>query len=159
MNLRRWLHDHSLKLLAIRDTPGAIAGGVAIGIFFGFVPVIGLKTVLAITLAWLTRSNILAAVLAATAHEILFPVMPLVYFWQYKIGYWMLSDPHQWPHGIHELHLSPRELWKWNTFVTIGKPLLLGSVFCSAPMALLSFFITRFLVARHHRKRGKPLDA
>ena len=30
MNPKRWLHEHSLKLLAIRDTPGAIAGGVAI---------------------------------------------------------------------------------------------------------------------------------
>ena len=38
MNPRRWLHNHSLKLLAIRDTPEAIAGGVAIGIFFGFFP-------------------------------------------------------------------------------------------------------------------------
>ena len=28
MNLRAWLHAHSLKLLAIRDAPEAIAGGV-----------------------------------------------------------------------------------------------------------------------------------
>ena len=28
MNLHRWLREHSLKLLAIRDTPEAIAGGV-----------------------------------------------------------------------------------------------------------------------------------
>jgi len=48
LNLRRWLHEHSLKLLAIRDTPEAIAGGVAIGIFFGFTPLFGLKTLLAI---------------------------------------------------------------------------------------------------------------
>jgi uncharacterized protein (DUF2062 family) len=64
MNPRRWFHEHSLKLLAIRDTPEAIAGGVAIGIFFGFVPIVGLKTVSAIFFAWLTRSNILAAVIA-----------------------------------------------------------------------------------------------
>jgi len=38
MNLRRWFHEHSLKLLAIRDTPEAIAGGVAIGIFLGSLP-------------------------------------------------------------------------------------------------------------------------
>ena len=30
MNVKRWLREHSLKLLAIRDTPEAIAGGVAI---------------------------------------------------------------------------------------------------------------------------------
>ena len=73
MNPRRWLHEHSLKLLAIRDTPEAIAGGVAIGIFFGFSALFGLKTVLTIFFAWLTRSNILAAVLiqslAATQYQ------------------------------------------------------------------------------------------
>ncbi len=153
MNLRRWLHEHSLKLLAIRDTPEAIAGGVGIGVFFGFVPVIGLKTVLAITLSWLTRCNILAAVLAATAHEILFPVMPLIYLWQYKIGYWMLSNPHQWPHALHRVSWAPHEWWRWKTFVTIGKPLLLGSVFCSAPLAFLSFFVTKALILRHRRKK------
>jgi len=59
MNVKRWLHEHSLKLLAIRDTPEAIAGGVAIGLFFGFTPLFGLKTVCAIFFAWLTRSNII----------------------------------------------------------------------------------------------------
>src|SRR2546423_7488613 len=79
MNPRRWLHEHSLKLLAIRDTPEAIAGGVAIGIFFGFTPLFGLKTLSAIFFAWLTRSNILAAVLAATLHDIILPFIPMIY--------------------------------------------------------------------------------
>src|SRR5256885_2100228 len=87
MNPRRWLHEHSLKLLAIRDTPEAIAGGVAIGIFFGFSPLFGLKTLLAIFFAWLTRSNILAAVLATTLHDIVLPLMPLVYRAEYAVGY------------------------------------------------------------------------
>jgi len=64
MNVKHWLHQHSLKLLALRDTPNAIAGGVAIGVFFGFIPVVGLKTLCAMFVAWLTRSNILAAVIA-----------------------------------------------------------------------------------------------
>ena len=58
MNLRRWLHEHSLKLLAIRDTPEAIAGGVTIGVFFGFMPLFGMKTALALFFAWLTRRTI-----------------------------------------------------------------------------------------------------
>jgi uncharacterized protein (DUF2062 family) len=36
---------------------------------------------------------------------------------------------------------------------TVGKPILLGSVVCSAPISLISFFVTRGIVARHHRKR------
>ncbi len=80
MNPGRWLHEHSLKLLAIRDTPEAIAGGVAIGIFFSLVPLFGLKTVLTILFAWLTGSNILAAILASALHEVVFPLMPVVYW-------------------------------------------------------------------------------
>ena len=79
MNPRRWLQEHSLKLLAIRDTPEAIAGGVAIGIFIGFTPLFGLKTVLTILFAWLTRSNIIAAVIASAAHDVILPLMPVVF--------------------------------------------------------------------------------
>src|SRR5437899_7940717 len=100
MNPRRWLHEHSLKLLAIRDTPEAIAGGVAIGIFFGFTPLFGLKTLSAIFVAWITRSNILAAVLAASLHDVILPFMPAVYWWEYALGHWILSQPHEWPRHI-----------------------------------------------------------
>src|SRR2546421_12854227 len=95
MNLRRWLHEHSLRLLAIRDTPEAIAGGVAIGIFFGFTPLLGLKTLSAMFFAWLTRSNILAAALAATMHDVALPLMPVIYGWEYFAGFWVLN--HHWP--------------------------------------------------------------
>ena len=100
MNPHRWLHEHSLKLLAIRDTPEAIAGGVAIGIFFGFTPLFGLKTVLSILFAWLTRSNIIAAVIASAAHDVLLPLMPVVFRWEYDVGFWLLSQPHQWPQPL-----------------------------------------------------------
>ena len=45
----------------------------------------------ALFFAWLSRSNILATILAATGHEIFFPIMPLIYRWQYDIGFWLLS--------------------------------------------------------------------
>src|ERR1044071_5504843 len=104
MNVKRWFRGHSLKLLAIRDTPEAIAGGIAIGIFFGFTPLFGLKTVLAIFFAWLTRCNILAAVLAGTLHDLILPIMPFIFIWEYKVGYWVLN--HEWPHSIRRLNLA-----------------------------------------------------
>src|SRR2546426_8543952 len=97
MNPRRWLREHSLKVLAIRDTPAAIAGGVAIGIFFGFMPLFGLKTLLAIFFAWLTRSNILAAVFALALHDITPPLMPFVYCLEYGVGYFFFSNSPRLP--------------------------------------------------------------
>src|SRR2546428_11283060 len=85
-------------------SPEAIAGGVAIGIFFGFTPLFGLKTLLAILFAWLTRSNILAAVLASTLHDIVLPLMPVVYRFEYGVGYFLLSHPHHWPPPMVKPH-------------------------------------------------------
>lgn len=148
------MHEHSLKLLAIRDTPGAIAGGVGIGIFFGFMPLFGLKTLLAILFAWLTRSNLIAAVLAVTAHDILFPLMPAIYVWEYGVGYWLLSWPHEWPTVFPNLHGVGLSWRSWVPFLLgVGKPLLAGGIACAAPFALLSFALTHKVVARHQQKK------
>jgi len=154
MNPRRWLHQHSLKLLAIRDTPEAIAGGVAIGIFFGFTPLLGLKTASTIIAAWLTRSNIIAAVIACAAHDILFFLMPAIYLWEYEFGYWLLSQPHHWPERLPKIPLEGLSVRTWLSFLGgVGKPLLVGGLICAAPFAPLSFFLTRGFVARHQQKK------
>ncbi|MGD0259574.1 MAG: DUF2062 domain-containing protein [Verrucomicrobiota bacterium] len=154
MNPQRWFQEHSLKLLAIRDTPEAIAGGVAIGIFIGFTPLFGLKTILTILFAWLTGSNIIAAVIASAAHDVLLPLMPAVFRLEYDVGFWLLSQPHHLPPPLVRMHLQGH--WRhWTTFFTVGKPLLVGSAVCAAPFALLSYVLTQRLVARHQRKK-KP---
>jgi len=153
MNPRRWLHNHSLKLLAIRDTPEAIAGGVAIGIFVGFTPLFGLKTILTILFAWLTGSNIIAAVIASAAHDVLLPLMPAVFRLEYDVGFWLLSQPHHLPPPLIRLHLQGHAWRSWTTFLTVGKPLLVGSAVCAAPFTALSYVLTQRLVARHQRKK------
>jgi uncharacterized protein (DUF2062 family) len=156
MNVHRWLREHSLKLLAIRDTPEAIAGGVAIGMFFGFTPLFGLKTIGAIFFAWVTRSNIIAAVLAGTLHDLILPVMPVIFIWEYKIGFWMLN--HEWPHGVPRMRFSLREWRDWTGMFTsrVGKPMLFGSMTIAIPLAGIAYFITKAIVARHRRKHPHP---
>ncbi len=152
MNVHQWLKEHSLKLLAIRDTPNAIAGGVAIGIFFGFTPLVGLKTLLSILFAWLTRCNIVAAAIAVTLHDVALPFMPVLFRWEYNLCYWLLIDPHHWPPRLLDLHWHAREWRRWTTFFSVGRPLLLGSVIVSTPAALLVFGITRNIVLRHRKR-------
>ena len=159
MNVKRWFREHSLKLLAIRDTPEAIAGGIAIGIFFGFTPLFGLKTILAIFFAWLTRSNIIAAVLAGTLHDLILPIMPIVFVWEYKIGYWILNQ--EWPRGVPRLHLAIHEWRDWTRLLSsrVGKPMLAGSMIIATPVAGICFFVGKAIVARHHRKHPHPPPA
>ncbi len=151
--VRGWLHQHSLRLLAIRDTPEAIAGGVAIGIYFGFAPLFGFKTILAIFFSWLTGSNVLAAVIAGLMHDLIVPVMPLVYWWEYDFGYWLLSSPHAWPAAPTRLHFDTFSWRIWSMLLSVGKPLLVGGLIAPLPFSALSFFITRRIVARHQKKR------
>jgi uncharacterized protein len=156
MNLRAWLKEHSLRLVALRDTPNAIAGGVAIGFFFGCTPLIGLKTLLSILFAWLFRCNVLAAAVAVTLHDLALPFMPVLFRWEYDIGYWLLSDPHHWPTRLKDIHWDAYTWRNWTTFFTIGKPLLLGSVVLSTPIAVLSFILTRGMIANHRKKHPPP---
>jgi uncharacterized protein (DUF2062 family) len=151
MNVKRWLRGHSLKLLAIRDTPEAIAGGLAIGIFFGFTPLFGLKTILAIFFAWLTRSNIIAAVIAGTLHDLVLPIMPVIFIWEYDIGFRVLN--HHWPHGI-PVRLALHEWRDWSRMLSshVGKPMLLGSVFIATPLATACYFISKTLVTKYRLK-------
>jgi len=152
MKLRRWLKEHSLKLLAIRDEPGAIAGGVAIGIFFGFTPFVGLKTISSLFFAWLTRSNIIAAALACTLHDLFLPFMPLIYRFEYRMGYWLLSNPHHWPVALRKLNWTGLDWRNWHAFFTVGRPILLGSIVLAIPSALLAYAITKIALERNRIK-------
>ena len=156
MNVKRWLHEHSLRLLAIRDTPEAIAGGVAIGIFFGFTPLFGLKTLGAIFFAWLTRSNIIAAVLAGTLHDLILPIMPVVFIWEYQLGYWIMNQ--EWPRGVPKVHLALHEWRDWTRLLTskVGKPMLIGSTAIASPVAVICYFVTKDIVVRYRRKHPHP---
>jgi uncharacterized protein (DUF2062 family) len=150
--LKGWFKGHSLRLLAIRDTPEAIAGGVAIGMFFGFTPLFGLKTLLSLFIAWLFGCNLLAAAVAVTLHDVALPFMPLLYRWEYDVGYWLLSNPHAWPAPLTRVHLGAHAWRSWTTFLTVGKPLLIGSLLFSTPIAIATYFLMRRIVVRHRLK-------
>ena len=84
-------------LTQIRDTPHAIAGGVAIGLVFGCTPLFGFKTLIAVLIAWLFRCSKLSAALSVTFHDILLPVWPVILRWQFQIGFFIISRPHRLP--------------------------------------------------------------
>jgi uncharacterized protein (DUF2062 family) len=89
-------------------------------------------------------------VLAGTLHDLIFPLMPAIYLWEYDVGYYLLN--HQWPQ-LTKLSWEGHPWREWRTFFTVGKPLLFGSCLCAAPPAIASFFVTRRIVGRHQRKK------
>ena len=166
--LRDWIVKQYHALLQIRDKPHAIAGGVAVGIFFGFV-FVWPKTAFALVAAWLLRVSKMAAVIAVTAHDLLLPVAPIYLRWEYIIGYWLLH--HQMPpklranhHSFHPGQLlvkktyldwihSMHENMNVGFFAHIIGPMLLGSIVLGAPIATICYFVVLRLIK--HRQEAE----
>jgi len=144
------------RLHQIKDAPHSVAGGVAIGIFWGFTPLTGFKTLFSMGTAWAVRCSRLAAVIAVTFHDILLPVWPVVLRWEYQLGYWILSHPHQFPPKLTHTHLHIAELFRWKT-LEILKPLMLGSCIIGLPVALVSYYVVERLLERYESKHHRHL--
>lgn len=138
------------KLFSLKDSPHAIAGGVAIGVFVGFTPLWGVKTLLSLGLAYALRCNPIAAVIAVSLHDVLTPFAPVFMRWQYDLGFWLMSHPHHMPPKLEVLHthIHPAEMLKWTTFFHVGLPLLLGSLLFSAPGSIIAYLLTLGVLKR-----------
>ena len=141
------------KLLDLHDAPHSLAGGVAIGMFMGFTPLFGLKTLLCVGFAYLLRCNPIAAVIAVSLHDVVTPFWPVLLEIEYAIGSKLLGffDGVAHPASVTEFHIH--ELMKWTTFFTIGLPMLLGSMFLSAPAAAVSYAVMLPVFKRRERRR------
>ena len=154
VRLKLWLQAHHLTLMALPDTPHAIALGSAIGMFFGFTPLFGLKTVLAFLTTWACKGNKTAAVITVQLHDILLPVVPAMFVWQYKLGMWALY--HRLPQRPGYRRVSLSDFMEWTTFLTVGRPILIGSLFFAVPAALLVYFGLRGVLIRSRARNENP---
>ena len=152
--LKRWMRAHHMTLMTLPDTPHNIALGSAIGMFFGFTPLFTMKTLLAFLITWLCRANKTAAVITVTLHDVLLPLVPAMFFWQYKLGMWALY--HRVPQRAGFRRVSLSEWMEWTTFLTIGRPILVGSLFFAVPAALIVYFGLRAVLIRAREKKETP---
>lgn len=79
------------RLRRLPDDPHRIARGVFAGVFVSFTPFFGLHWILAGLIAWASRGNILAALLATFAGNPL--TTPFVAWSSVELGHWLLGDP------------------------------------------------------------------
>jgi uncharacterized protein (DUF2062 family) len=135
---------------------------VAIGIFWGFTPLTGLKTLLSIATAWACRFSRLSAVIAVALHDVLLPLWPVILRWEYQLGYWICNRPHQFPPKLmghllgHRLNLD--HLLTKKTIVILWQTMV-GSLVIGIPCALLTYWLTLKLLARYearHHVHLKP---
>jgi uncharacterized protein (DUF2062 family) len=149
-----WLQAHHLTLMALPDTPHSIALGSAIGMFFGFTPLFGMKTLLSLAAAWLLKGNKIAAIISVTLHDIILPFWPAIFLWEYRMGMWTLHR--RIPQRVGFRHVALRDYMEWTTFFTWGQPLLVGSLFLALPAAVVIYFALRGVLTRARAKKSEP---
>jgi uncharacterized protein (DUF2062 family) len=144
--IKNWLRAHHMTLMTLPDTPHAIALGSAIGMFFGFSPLFGLKTILAFLITWAFKANKTAAVITVQLHDVLLPLVPAMFVWQYKLGMWALYGRLPQRAGFRRVALW--EYMEWTTFLTVGRPILIGSLFLAVPAGIVVYFGLRAVLIR-----------
>lgn len=155
-NPKEFVRRHYEQLHQIRDAPHAVAGGVAIGMFWGFTPLTGLKTLLSILLAWIFRCSKLSAAIAVAFHDILTPIWPVVLLWEYKLGFWMLSHPHHLPQKLSVKKMAIHELLHFRTLEVLW-PTFVGSLLFGIPAALISYWVVERSLERYEHTHHKHL--
>ncbi|CAI9085059.1 DUF2062 domain-containing protein [Candidatus Methylacidiphilum fumarolicum] len=121
----------------------SIAFGFAIGVFYGFTPFWGFKTILAIVSAWLVRASKVAAAVGVAAHDIALPFVPGLMWLEYKIGLIVLGqNSHQFNKTLSKLqHLELKQLISWQEIYNLGWPMFIGSLIIGLPLAAISYIL------------------
>lgn len=147
------------RLLDAKDAPHSVAGGTSIGVFFGFLPIFGLKTLGAMGISLATRCSVVASVIGVSLHDIFLPIWPLILRYQFQVGFWILSNPHHFapPLSRQDFHLS--EIFQWDNFVDIGLPLMIGGAVFATPVSLASYGMVLFIMNRRAIRRQQLTQA
>lgn len=134
------------QLLRENTTPEQIALGAAVGVFIGLSPFYGLHTVIALGFALIVRqANKIALLLGI---QISFPpLVPLIYFAEYKIGKVLLLRNEEYSGKFFDPELSLAAKMNIKFFT-----LLLGSVILGILAAVCTYFTTIILVRKYREK-------
>src|SRR3989440_7023823 len=92
-----------------------------------------------------------------TLFRSLLPLVPAMFFWQYKLGMWALY--HRVPQRPGFRRVALWDFMEWTTFLTVGRPILVGSLFFAVPAALLVYFGLRAVLIRSRARGETETDA
>ena len=142
-----------LRLIRLRGKPKAIAIGLAMGVFAGFFPFLGLQTVVGVCLAAIFKGSKVAAAAATWVSNPLTYVP--IFLFNYKVGKLLL--------GIEESRaIVPLDFTSLDAFrelgYSFGITLLTGCFVVGAIAASLTYFYSLNIIARlriQRRRRRK----
>jgi uncharacterized protein (DUF2062 family) len=130
-----------------RPSRQAMAGGLALGLFIGFTPTMGVQVVLSGIAAVILRVNIPITLAGSLVTNPL--TAAIIYPLQYQLGVWMVGLPQA--SDLQEYSGALR------TFMRHAKPLWVGSLVTGGVAALLGYGLVSMLWQQvHHLRSAGP---
>jgi uncharacterized protein (DUF2062 family) len=148
MDLRRALRYQWLKFLRLQEDPRKLAWGMALGVFIGVTPTIPFHLVASLSLAALFRVSPVTAFIGIQFGNPL-TIVP-IYLAAYKVGQFLLfrGKPLIFPETF-SVEAWLRVLWEG------GLALQVGGVIIAIPPAIVSYFLTLWIVQRYRRRKAE----
>jgi len=123
-----------LRFIRLRGTPEDVARGMALGVFIGITPTMGVQMPLAFFFAMLLKENKMAAIIGVWISN---PMTAIpIYTYSFKIGKYLLGTP----------DLRMPDFSSINEVLALGydflAPLLLGSILAGIFSAAVAYVLT-----------------
>ena len=145
---RERLSQMLVRMRQLEGDPRYIARGMAVGIFVSITPIIPLQTIVAVTLAFMTRGSKSAAALGTWLSNPL--TIPLVYYANYKLGCILLRC---------QTTMDTIAFDSFSQLMSLGLEvtgaMLVGSLIIGLVLAVVAYFVT-FHTFTTIRRRSKP---
>lgn len=132
---------HVKKPARVGDSPERIARGLAIGVFWGIIPTLGLAVVFSLVTAVFSRANKFFAVLGTLVANPL--TLAFIYSSGYKIGHLVLRTP--------PLPFSWK-IFSIDSLLNLGKSLLVGNALLAIGTALTTYFLAFKIISTYKKK-------
>jgi len=167
--LRPVLRFIKFRILHVDDSPERIARGIAVGVFIGYLPLMGIQMVLAWATAALFKANKVMAVLGAWISNPATAI--IIYYPSYRLGRWLLGFTHYKPEidpeqmeDLIETTLSFYRLlvefhsmafWKEvsSALMNIGLETFIGGTIIGLIAAKIAYWLSYYGVVNHRRRK------
>lgn len=161
------------RIIHIDDSPHRIALGVSLGMFTAFLPLMGLHTIIALLLTFITRANKAVSVLCSWISNpfTIIPIyLPCYLMGRMIVGIFRNGSPTKTAEVTEFLKqtlslsrltstVTSAEFWKETAtlFGKIGLELTTGCLICGITAAIVSYFIIFNMIMVHRVKHQKKI--